>query len=109
VASAIDINGVPFIVANLGDADGDAVQSAVDALRSEFVGVVVLGGNSGGTVALAAAVSKEFVGRVQAGKIIQSIAPLVGGKGGGRPDVARGGGRDASQLDAALAQAKTLV
>jgi alanyl-tRNA synthetase len=56
-----------------------------------------------------AAVTPEFTGRVQAGKIIQAIAPLVGGKGGGKPENARGGGKDASQLDAALAHAKTLL
>ena len=60
-------------------------------------------------VALLAAVSPEFVKNVQAGKIIQQIAPIVGGKGGGKPDSARGGGKDAGKLDEALAKAKALL
>ena len=60
-------------------------------------------------VALIASVGKEHQAKVQAGKIIQQIAPIVGGKGGGRPDNARGGGKDASKLDEALAKAKTLL
>ena len=60
-------------------------------------------------VTLIATVSSEFTAKVQAGKIIQQIAPIVGGKGGGKPDNARGGGKDASKLDEALAKAKSLL
>ena len=56
-----------------------------------------------------AAVSSEFTGKVQAGKLIQQIAPMVGGKGGGRPDNARGGGKETAKLDEALAEAKTIL
>ena len=62
-----------------------------------------------GAVALIASVSPEFTTKVQAGKIIQQIAPIVGGKGGGKPDNARGGGKDASKLDEALAKVKSLM
>jgi alanyl-tRNA synthetase len=58
---------------------------------------------------LIASVSPDFTAKVQAGKIIQTIAPLVGGKGGGKPDNARGGGKDPAQLEAALAHARTLL
>jgi len=81
----------------------------VDALKGRFTGVIVLGGTAHGAVALVAAVSPEFTARVQAGKIIQSIAPMVGGKGGGKPEAARGGGKDPSKLDAALAHVPTLL
>ncbi len=101
-------NGTPVIIANLGAADGDTVQTVVDALKSLFKGVLVLGGASGGAVTLIASVSPDFTAKVQAGKIIQAIAPLVGGKGGGKPDHARGGGKDAGKLDEALAKAFTL-
>jgi alanyl-tRNA synthetase len=110
LASAQTINGTPAIVANLGAADGDALQTVADSLKSSgFKGVIVLGGAANGAVALVAAVTPDFTSKVQAGKIIQTIAPVVGGKGGGKPDNARGGGKDPSQLDAALAQAKALL
>jgi alanyl-tRNA synthetase len=110
LASATTINGTPAIIANLGVADGDTLQTVADALKSHnFKGVTVLGGTANGAVALVAAVSPDFTAKVQAGKIIQTIAPLVGGKGGGKPEGARGGGKDPSKLDEALAQAKTLL
>jgi alanyl-tRNA synthetase len=109
IANAEAINGTPAIIANLGAADGDTLQTVADALKGQFKGVIVLGGASNGAVALIAAVTPDFTAKAQAGKIIQAIAPLVGGKGGGKPDNARGGGKDASKLDAALAHAKTLL
>jgi alanyl-tRNA synthetase len=90
------------LIVNLGSVDGDYTMGVAEALRTMFTGVVVLGSASGGNVTLIATVSPEQQAKVQAGKIIQTIAPLVGGKGGGKPDFARGGGKDASQLDAAL-------
>jgi alanyl-tRNA synthetase len=110
LAGAETINGIPAIITNLGAADGDTLQTVADALKSHgFKGVTVLGGSANGAVALVAAVSPEFTAKVQAGKIIQTIAPVVGGKGGGKPEGARGGGKDPSKLDAALAQAKSLL
>jgi alanyl-tRNA synthetase len=103
------VNSIPFISHNLGDADGDFLQAIADALKGRFKGVVVLGGYANNAVALVAAVSPEFTAKVQAGKIMQEIAPIVGGKGGGRPDNARGGGKDAAKLDEALAKAKTFI
>jgi alanyl-tRNA synthetase len=97
------------IVENLGVADGDYLQAVADALKSQFKGVIVLGGVNNGAVALVAAVTPEFTSKVQAGKIIQAIAPIVGGKGGGKPDNARGGGKDASKLDEALAKVKDFL
>ena len=109
LARAETVNGTPSIIADLGEADGDTLQSVADALKGDFKGVVVLGGVSAGAVALIAAVSSDFTAKVQAGKIIQTIAPIVGGKGGGKPDNACGGGKDASKLGEALAKAKTLL
>ena len=109
LAKAETLNGVPAIIANLGAVDGDALQAVADALKGKFAGVAVLAGALEGSVALAASVSPEFVKQFQAGKLIQALAPIVGGKGGGRPDFARGAGKDASQLDAALAQARKLL
>jgi alanyl-tRNA synthetase len=103
------IGSKQVIVENLGAAGGDFLQSIADALKGQFKGVVVLGGTANGAVALVATVSPEHTKQVQAGKIIQAIAPIVGGKGGGRPDNARGGGKDVSKLDEALAKAKSLL
>jgi len=103
------INGIPAVIADLGEADGDTLQSAADALKGKFGGVVVLGGVLNGAVSLVAAVGKEHTAKVSAGKIIQTIAPVVGGKGGGKPDNARGGGKDAAKLADALAAARELV
>jgi alanyl-tRNA synthetase/REP element-mobilizing transposase RayT len=104
------INGIPAIIHNLGAVDGDFLQAVADSLKSRFQGVIVLGGGPHrGSVALIAAVTPEFTAKVQAGKIIQQIAPIVGGKGGGKPDNARGGGKDAGKLDEALAKVKTLL
>lgn len=102
------IEGIPALIERV-DADGDTLQSLLNELKGLFNGVIVLGGASGETVALVASVSPEFTSKVQAGKIVQGIAPLVGGKGGGRPEFARGGGKDASKLDAALEKARQLV
>jgi alanyl-tRNA synthetase len=107
-AHAVTSNGVPSIVRNLGAADGDFLQAVADALKGTFKGVVVLGGLANGAVNLVATVSPDFTSKIQAGKIVQAIAPIVGGKGGGKPDNARGGGKDATKLDEALAKAKTL-
>ena len=100
------INGIPAVIADLGEADGDTLQSAADALKGKFGGVIVLGGVCGGAVALVAAVGKDYTAKVAAGKIIQAIAPVVGGKGGGKPDNARGGGKDAAKLADALHAAR---
>ncbi len=104
------VNDIPVIIHNLGAVDGDFLQAVADSLKERFKGVIVLGGGSeAGSVALVAAVTSDFLWKVQAGKIIQQIAPIVGGKGGGKPDNARGGGKDASKLDEALAMVKTML
>jgi alanyl-tRNA synthetase len=96
------------IVANLGDVDADYAMALIEALKSQFSGIVVLAATGGGNVTLLANVGKEHQSKVQAGKIIQTIAPLVGGKGGGKPDFARGGGKEVSKVEAALAEARKL-
>jgi alanyl-tRNA synthetase len=108
-AKARMLGSILAIVENLGAADGDFLQAIADELKGQFKGAVVLGGVAHGAVALVATVSPELTKRFQAGKIIQTIAPIVSGKGGGRPDNARGGGRDATRLDQALAKAEEVL
>ncbi len=98
-----------LIIANLGDVDADYAMAVNDALKGQFGGVIVLAATGGGNVTLMANVGKDHQAKVQAGKIIQTIAPIVGGKGGGKPDFARGGGKDVSKVDAALAEARKLI
>jgi alanyl-tRNA synthetase len=107
---AQSIAGMPAIIANVSPADGDTLQTIADALKGAgFRGVIVLGATANGAVALVATVSPDFTSKVQAGKIIQAIAPIVGGKGGGKPDSARGGGKDPSKLDEALQKVAAFI
>ncbi|MFL6589939.1 MAG: alanine--tRNA ligase [Chthoniobacterales bacterium] len=97
------------VVASVPDADAKLLQSVVDALKSHFSGPIFLAGAFDGRVALIASVPKDLTTQFQANKLIQEIAPVVGGKGGGRPDNAQGAGKDASKIDAALARARELL
>jgi len=97
------------IVATVADADGKLLQSVVDALRSHFSGPIFLAGAVDGRVALIASVPKQLTSQFQANKLIQEIAPIVDGKGGGRPDNAQGAGKDVSKIDAALARARQIL
>ena len=108
-AKAQTLGSTPAIIENLGAVDSDFLQSVADALKGQFKGVVVLGGSANDAVALVATVSPDFTRKLPAGKILQAIAPLVGGKGGGKPDNARGGGKDVSKLDDALEKAKQML
>ncbi len=108
LGKAASINGIPALIERF-DADGDTLQGIVNDLKGQFKGVILLGGAAAGAVALVAAVSPEFTARIQAGKLIQQIAPIVGGKGGGRPDNARGGGKLVDKLSEALAKARSLL
>ena len=109
VGQATSVGELQCITANLGESDGNFTQAVADALKGQFEGVVVLGATGNGNVVLVASVSESLTGKVQAGKLIQAIAPIVGGKGGGKPTQARGGGKDASKLSEALAEVKTIL
>ncbi|MGB0587098.1 MAG: alanine--tRNA ligase [Limisphaerales bacterium] len=108
-AQADTTGAVPFIAANLGSVDGNFAQAVADALKGKFEGVVVLGAAGNESVALVASVPDSLTNKVQAGRIIQSIAPIVGGKGGGKPTQARGGGKDTNKLDEALAEVPKIL
>ena len=103
------VNGINLISENLGQIDDGQTQAIVDALKVGFDGVIVIGAVENGRVVLIVSVSDALINRVQAGKIIQAIAPIVGGKGGGNQSQARGGGKDASKIDEALGQVVALL
>jgi alanyl-tRNA synthetase len=98
-----EVKGVKVLAQRVDNLERGQLRTLVDQLRDKIgSGVVILGSASNGNVALIVGVTKDLVGRVQAGKVIGPVAQKVGGKGGGRPDLAEAGGKDASALDAAL-------
>ena len=100
----IDIHGVKLLVSRIDGADAKTLREAVDRFKDKLqTAVVVLGSVEGGKVRLAAGVTKNTVDRIRAGDVIQPVAALVGGRGGGRPDFAQAGGSDPEALDKALA------
>jgi len=101
--------GKNFCVSEVPNADGKLLQAIVDALKPKFNCPIFLIGAAKGSVALVASVPKEMTSKFQANKIIQEIAPIVGGKGGGRPESAQGGGTDPGKVGEALAKAKELL
>jgi alanyl-tRNA synthetase len=101
--------GQKICVLSVPDADAKFLQAVADALKQKFDGPIVLAGTKDGNVALVAIVPKELSSKFQANKIIQQIAPIVGGKGGGRPESAQGAGKDVSKLGQALDEARTIL
>jgi alanyl-tRNA synthetase len=105
-----DVKGVKVLTHRVDNLERAQLRTLVDQLRDKIgSGVVVLGSASNGSVSLIVGVTKDLTSRVQAGKVIGPVAQKVGGKGGGRPDLAEAGGKDASALDAALAEVYTVV
>ncbi len=105
-----DVKGVKVLAHRIDNLERSQLRTLVDQLRDKIgSGVVVLGSATDGNVALIVGVTKDLISRVQAGKVIGPVAQKVGGKGGGRPDLAEAGGKDASALDAALEGAYSVV
>src|SRR5580692_11449353 len=98
-----DVKGVKVLAHRVDNLERGQMRTLVDQLRDKIgSGVVVLGSATDGSVSLIVGVTKDLTARVQAGKVIGPVAQKVGGKGGGRPDLAEAGGKDAGALDAAL-------
>ena len=105
-----DVHGVKVLAHRVDNLERPQMRTLVDQLRDKLgSGVVVLGSASNGSVALIVGVTKDLTSRIQAGKVIGPVAEKVGGKGGGRPDLAEAGGRDPASLDAALGEAYAVV
>jgi alanyl-tRNA synthetase len=97
------------VIAEVKDADAKLLQAVGDVLKSRIKGPIFLAGAANGRVALLAVVPKELCSKFQANKLIQEIAPIVGGKGGGRPENAQGSGTDVGKIETALAEAERLI
>lgn len=107
---AVEVKGMKVLAQRVDALDRGQMRTLVDNLRNKLgSGVVVLGSAQDGKVALIVGVTKDLTGKVQAGKVVGEIAKMVGGSGGGRPDMAEAGGKDASKLDAALKSAADVV
>jgi alanyl-tRNA synthetase len=106
-----EVAGIKVVTLKLDGVEARSLREFADKLRQKHgSAVVALGSDVGdGKVALLVAVTADLVGRVKAGDIVKELAPMVGGTGGGRPDMAQAGGRDASKLEAALAKVADLV
>ena len=103
-ASAVDVKDVKVLAARLDGQDGKALLALVDQLKNKLGrAVILLGSVHEDKVVLVAGVTKDLTGQLKAGDLMKQAAAAVGGKGGGRPDMAQGGGVDAAALDAALA------
>lgn len=109
--NAVDVNGVKVITAKAGGADVNSLRTLTDTFKSKYPDVVVvLASDAEGKVTLVAAASDSAVKKgVMAGNIIKEIAPLVGGRGGGRPNMAQAGGTDVSGIEGALSKAVEIV
>ncbi|MEC9790751.1 alanine--tRNA ligase [Escherichia marmotae] len=109
-SKAIDVNGVKLLVSELRGVEPKMLRTMVDDLKNQLGStIIVLATVAEGKVSLIAGVSKDVTDRVKAGELIGMVAQQVGGKGGGRPDMAQAGGTDAAALPAALASVKGWV
>ena len=109
-ADAVDVGGVKLVAREVAGLDKDGLRTLVDKHRSQIgSGVVVIASPGEGKVAVVVGVTADLVKRVPAGQVVKQLAPIVGGGGGGRPDFAEAGGKDASKIPDLLAAAPTVL
>ena len=104
------LGDVQLVTRRVSGLEKDALRSLCDSLRDRIKrGVVVLAAEHDGKVSLLVSVTKDLIGQLKAGALVKELAPIIGGGGGGRPDFAEAGGRDASKIDALFERARSLV
>ncbi|MBA6347656.1 MULTISPECIES: alanine--tRNA ligase [unclassified Colwellia] len=107
ISEAVDVNGVKVLIADLAGTESKALRGMMDELKNKIgSGIILLGTASDGKVGLIAGVTKDLTGQVKAGDLVNAAAQHVGGKGGGRPDMAQAGGNKPENLPMALDTAK---
>jgi alanyl-tRNA synthetase len=105
-----DVKGVKVLARRVSGLEKSALRGLSDSLRDRLgSGIVVLASDNDGRVTLVVSVTKDLTSRIQAGKIVKEIAPIVGGSGGGRPDFAEAGGKDPAKIDELIAKAPDLI
>jgi len=110
VAQAVDVGGLKVLAAQLAGADAKALRETMDKLKAKLkTAAIVLAAVEGGRVQLAAGVTADSTGKVKAGELVNFVAQQVGGKGGGKADMAMAGGTDTARLGAALDSVKGWV
>ncbi len=110
MAQAVDVKGIKVLAAVLNGADAKTLRDTMDKLKDKLkTAAIVLAAVDGGKVQLAAGVTADSMGKVKAGELVNFVAQQVGGKGGGKPDMAMAGGTDASGLPKALASVQAWV
>jgi len=101
---------VKLLCAEIPDADDKSLKAYGDQLRDKLQsGVILLGSKGEGKATLVAVVTKDLIPKLSAGKLVAELAPILGGKGGGRPDMAQAGGKEEGRLGEALAAAKAAL
>jgi len=110
IDDARDVGGVKVLAQRVGNLDANGMRQLADQLAQKLrSGVVVLGLADDGKASLVVRVTDDLTGRLQAGKLVNAIAGVIGGKGGGKPDMAMAGGKEPGKLDAALEQSYAAV
>jgi len=109
-AQAVDVNGSQVLATTVEGADAKVLRETLDKLKGRFKSAaIVLGSTEGGKVTLIAGVTSDLTGRIKAGDLVNHVAAQVGGKGGGRPDMAQAGGTNPDALPAALQSVRSWV
>jgi len=109
-SQAKTVNGIRVLAARTDGLDREQMRAVADSLRNKWKsGVILLAAAEDSSVSIVSAVTKDLTAKVQAGKLVGLVAQAVGGKGGGRPEMAEGGGKNPAALDAALASVYTEV
>jgi alanyl-tRNA synthetase len=110
IAQAVDVNGIKVLAAKLDGADAKTLRDTMDKLKDKLkTAAIVLAAVDGDKVQIAAGVTADSIGKVKAGELVNFVAQQVGGKGGGKPDMAMAGGTDAAGLPAALQSVQAWV
>ncbi len=110
LSQAINVEGIKLVAAQVDGQDAKGLRALLDNLKDRIgSGIIVLASGEEGKVSLCVGVTKDLTGRAKAGDIVKQLAPIVGGGGGGRPDMAQAGGKDVSKLPEVIAQAPVVL